>query len=78
MSDRVFFTSAALLAVFMVGLALVWPQGEGARSPGPFGRAEVTPAYVAAQKRKSEAKAREQREQLRLTPGAPVPKEAGR
>jgi hypothetical protein len=37
MSDRVFFSLAALLAVLMIALALVWPQGLGARSPAPFG-----------------------------------------
>jgi hypothetical protein len=28
----------ALAAVALVALALVWPQGLGQRSPGPFGR----------------------------------------
>jgi hypothetical protein len=60
MSDRVFYSGAALLALLVVGLALVWPQGEGRRSPGPFGRAEITPSYVAAEKRKAETKARKQ------------------
>ncbi|MBS0295026.1 MAG: hypothetical protein JSR45_01855 [Proteobacteria bacterium] len=41
MSDRLFFASAALLAVLLVGLAFVWPQGQGRRSPGPFGKPEV-------------------------------------
>ena len=37
MSDRVFFSLAALLAALVIALALVWPQGLGARSPAPFG-----------------------------------------
>jgi hypothetical protein len=37
MSDRVFFSLAALAIVAMVALALVAPQGDGARSPRPFG-----------------------------------------
>ena len=46
MSDRVFFSLAALIAILMVALALVWPQGQGARSPGPFGRPLAQPAPV--------------------------------
>ena len=41
MSDRVLFSLMGLFAVAMVGLALVWPQGVGARSPGPFGHMPV-------------------------------------
>lgn len=37
--DRIFFPLCLLAAVLMVGLALVWPQGQGARSPAPFGHA---------------------------------------
>ena len=46
MSDRVFFSLTALLAVLMVALAAVWPQGFGARSPGPFGQ-PVAPIHQA-------------------------------
>jgi hypothetical protein len=41
MSDRIFFSLAALAAVVIVALAAVWPQGLGARSPGPFGHPVV-------------------------------------
>lgn len=34
--DRVFYPLAALAAVAILALALVWPQGQGAASPGPF------------------------------------------
>jgi hypothetical protein len=37
MSDAVFFAVLGLLCAGMIALALVWPQGLGARSPHPFG-----------------------------------------
>jgi hypothetical protein len=37
--DRVFYPLAALLAVAAIALASVYPQGQGARSPKPFGHA---------------------------------------
>ena len=45
--DRVFYPLAALVAVLLIALATVWPQGQGARSPKPFGQrtwAETHPA----------------------------------
>ena len=46
MSDRVFFSILAVLGVAVIALALVWPQGLGARSPAPFGKplAQAAPA----------------------------------
>ncbi len=44
MSDRVFFTLCALAAAALIALALVWPQGLGARSPGLFGAPLQQPA----------------------------------
>ena len=44
MPDRLFYPLAALLAVGLIALATVWPQGQGARSPKPFG--EVTWAQM--------------------------------
>lgn len=38
MLDRLFFPLIGLLALALVALAMVWPQGLGARSPGPFGQ----------------------------------------
>jgi hypothetical protein len=35
--DRIFYPLAALVAGALIVLAMVYPQGEGARSPGPFG-----------------------------------------
>jgi hypothetical protein len=34
--DRLFYPLAALLVAALIGLALVWPQGQGAPSPGAF------------------------------------------
>ena len=49
-----------LAAVAAIVLSLVWPQGLGARSPGPFGHMPVqqTPEMQAAMKRETEANAR--------------------
>jgi hypothetical protein len=43
MSDRAYFSVLSLAAMAMIALALVWPQGMGARSPGPFGHPVVHP-----------------------------------
>jgi hypothetical protein len=48
MSDRVLFSLMGLTAALMAALALVWPQGVGARSPGPFGHAPKPPAAKTA------------------------------
>ncbi len=50
MSDRIFFSVMAVAAVAMILLASIWPQGLGARSPGPFGHTPLqqTPAMQAA------------------------------
>jgi hypothetical protein len=39
MRDHVFFPVMALIALALIALSLVWPQGLGARSPAPFGHA---------------------------------------
>jgi hypothetical protein len=44
MSDRVVFSLMGAAAALMIVLALVWPQGLGARSPWPFGHAPVQQA----------------------------------
>ena len=43
MSDRLYFSLMGLAAAAMIALALVWPQGMGARSPAPFGHPVVRP-----------------------------------
>jgi hypothetical protein len=40
----VFFGAAALIAVALIALALVWPQGQGSQSPGPFQQPLAQPA----------------------------------
>ena len=47
MRDRFFYPLAIALTVGMVLLALVWPQGQGVRSPAPFGHEPQTPAKSA-------------------------------
>jgi hypothetical protein len=53
MPDRVLMPLMGLAAVLMIALALVWPQGVGARSPGLFGHTPVqqTAAAKAARAR---------------------------
>jgi hypothetical protein len=50
MSDRVFYPLAALIAVVLIGVASVFPQGIGARSPWIFGH--ETAAHLAARTKK--------------------------
>ena len=47
MRDRFFYPLAIGLTVGMILLALVWPQGQGQRSPAPFGHEPTTPAKSA-------------------------------
>ena len=56
MSDRVLFSLMAFAGVAMTALALVWPQGLGARSPGPFGHVP-TQQTAAAKARRAQAAA---------------------
>jgi hypothetical protein len=45
MSDGIALPGLALLAIGLVALAMVWPQGQGAHSPPPFGhRVAAIPA----------------------------------
>jgi hypothetical protein len=57
MLNRLFFPAMTTLALAMVALAMVWPQGLGDRSPGPFGHTPVqrTEEMQAAMKREHEA-----------------------
>ena len=65
MSDRFFMPLIALIAFAMIALAMVWPQGYGARSPAPFGstpiqqtaqmKAKIQREKDAAQKRADDA-----------------------
>ena len=57
MLDRFYLPLLGLAAIAAVALALVWPQGLGDRSPGPFGHfpTQRTPEMQAAMKRATEA-----------------------
>ena len=57
MLDRLFLPALVALAILMVGLAMVWPQGLGARSPAPFGHMPLqqAPQMKAAMARESDA-----------------------
>jgi len=57
MLDRLYLPLLALAALGAIALAMVWPQGLGDRSPGPFGSTPVqrTPAVQAAMRRETEA-----------------------
>ena len=37
MPDGLALSLTTLIAILLVALSLVWPQGQGARSPAPFG-----------------------------------------
>lgn len=63
MNDKVFYTGAALLALLLIGVSLVWPQGLGIRSPAPFGHAIELPDVVRAQREKAERDAKRKAEQ---------------
>ncbi len=49
LSDRVFYPLVALVVVLLIALASVYPQGQGARSPKPFGH--VTRMELKARKK---------------------------
>ena len=53
MLDRLALPLIALTAIAIVLLAMVWPQGYGARSPAPFGHTPIqqTPEMKAALQR---------------------------
>jgi hypothetical protein len=45
MDAKIFFPAAAIAALLLIVLSLVWPQGLGTRSPAPFGHAIEMPDY---------------------------------
>ena len=57
MLDRLYLPLLGLAAIAAIALSLVWPQGLGDRSPGPFGQTPVqqTPAMKAAMARENAA-----------------------
>jgi hypothetical protein len=57
MLDRLYLPLLVLATLAVIALSLVWPQGLGDRSPGPFGSvpAQQTPAMKAAMERETQA-----------------------
>jgi len=69
MNPKIFYPAAALIALLMIALSFVWPQGQGTRSPAPFGHAIEKPDYYRMVKerdarRQKQAAERAQREKL--------------
>lgn len=62
MFNKIFYIAAALAAVAMISLALVWPQGIGARSPAPFGHEIKLPDLYRMQAEKEERRKRQEAE----------------
>ena len=60
MPDRIFMPLMGLIALAMIAFSLVWPQGQGDRSWGPFGHTPVqqTPEMKAKIQREKDAAAR--------------------
>ena len=61
MLDRFYLAVLSLAAMAAIALAMVWPQGLGDRSPGPFGHAPIqrSPQMQAAMRRETEAAQRQ-------------------
>jgi len=59
MNDRAFYIASAVVAVLIIAFSMVWPQGEGSRSPGPFGHPVTQPDYYRMVRERSERQARE-------------------
>ncbi len=45
MNNKIFYIVMGLIALALIGLSLVWPQGLGIPSPKPFGHAIELPDY---------------------------------
>jgi hypothetical protein len=76
MSDRIFLPLMTLLAVAMIVLAMVWPQGYGARSPAPFGSTPIqqTPEMrVRIEREKASARRRAEEALRAVKPAAGTP-----
>jgi hypothetical protein len=59
MSDKIFYPFAALVAIALIALSLVWPQGLGQVSPKPFGHPVIMPDYFRMVRERDARKARE-------------------
>ena len=75
MLDRLTLPLIALMAIAVIVFAMIWPQGYGARSPGPFGHIPIqqTPEMKAAMKREYDQAMRRQAEAAAAVAGASGP-----
>lgn len=62
MSDKIFYPAAGAVALLLIVLSLVWPQGLGLQSPAPFGHAIELPDYYRMVKVRDARRAKEARE----------------
>ncbi|CAN5115683.1 hypothetical protein BH10PSE3_BH10PSE3_33680 [soil metagenome] len=64
MPDRIFMPLLALIGLAMIAFSLVWPQGYGDRSPGPWGTVPIqqTPEMRAKIQREKDAAALHERQ----------------
>jgi len=62
MNDRAFYIASAVVAVLIIAVSVIWPQGEGTRSPPPFGHPVIQPDYYRMVRERDERQAREARE----------------
>ncbi len=74
MLDRLALPLIALTAIAVVALAMVWPQGYGARSPAPFGHTPIqqTPQMKAALAREHDLAMQRATDTATAIPAAPV------
>ncbi|NGM50741.1 hypothetical protein G5B46_14075 [Caulobacter sp. 602-2] len=80
MPDRIFMPLCALVALAMIAFSMVWPQGYGDRSPGPFGSTPIqqTPEMKALiEKEKTAARRSEDRRRREAEAAAAASAEAG-
>lgn len=74
MLDRLALPLIALTAIAVVVLAMMWPQGYGARSPGPFGHTPIqqTPEMKAALQREHDLAMQRAADAAAATPVPPT------
>jgi hypothetical protein len=66
MPDKLFYPVMAAVALIMIALSLVWPQGIGSRSPAPFGKEIELPDVVRMERDRATREANKQAETARL------------
>ncbi len=59
MPDKIFYPAAAIVAILLIALSFVWPQGQGTISPPPFGHRIELPDYFRMVRERSVRQAHE-------------------